>query len=98
MRLRGDSIAKLPRVMKAEVVPLLCKQAEFIDQVTLISPERAGAIVITFWDKKESEEAFNCTRNPEVLRSLLEVIDGTPEVTLFEAADSTFVRKPGTNG
>lgn len=84
LKLRADSVAKFARVIESEVTPLLRKQEGFLHQVTLLSPERAGAVVITFWDQKESEEAFNRTRNPEILRSLLEVVEGTPEVDLFE--------------
>jgi hypothetical protein len=72
--------------METEVIPLLREQEGFWDQITLISPERAEAIVITFWENKESEEAFNRTRNPDVLRGLLGVIEGTPRVALFEVA------------
>jgi hypothetical protein len=86
MTLRADSLIRFMRVMETEVIPLLREQEGFWDQITLISPERAEAIVITFWENKESEEAFNRTRNPDVLRGLLGVIEGTPRVALFEVA------------
>ena len=84
MKLRPDSVNKFVRVMENGVVPLLREQEGFLDQITLISPERVEAVVITFWDRKESEEAFNRTENPEVLTRLLQVIEGNPEVRLFE--------------
>ncbi|HEY7914504.1 MAG TPA: hypothetical protein VIG62_21510, partial [Blastocatellia bacterium] len=86
MTLRADSLKGFMRVIESGVIPLLREQEGFVDQITLISPERAEAIVISFWENKESEEAFNRTRNPEVLRGLLEVIEGTPRVDLFEVA------------
>jgi hypothetical protein len=86
MTLRADSLKRFMRVIETEVIPLLREQEGFWDQITLISPERAEAIVITFWENKESEEAFNRTRNPDVLRGLLDVIEGTPRVALFEVA------------
>jgi heme-degrading monooxygenase HmoA len=86
MTLRADSLTRFTRVIETRVIPLLREQEGFLDQITLISPERAEAIVITFWENKDSEEAFNRTRNPEVLRGLLEVIEGTPKVDLFEVA------------
>jgi heme-degrading monooxygenase HmoA len=88
IKLKEDSITKFARVIKTKVAPLLRKQEGFVNQVVLVSPERAEAIVITFWDKKESEEAFNRTQNPEVLRRLLEVIEGDPKVNLFEVINS----------
>jgi hypothetical protein len=86
MTLRADSLTRFMRVIETGVIPLLREQEGFLDQITLISPERAEAIVITFWENKESEEAFNRTRNPDVIRGLLGVIDGTPRVDLFEVA------------
>jgi heme-degrading monooxygenase HmoA len=88
MRLKADSLAKFVRVMENDVIPLLREQDGFLDQITLISTERAEAIVITFWDRKESEEAFNRTRNPEVLHGLLGVIEGNPRVEIFEVVTS----------
>ena len=84
MRLRADSLAKFERVIEVGVIPLLREQEGFLDQVILISAERAEAVVITFWSNKENEEAFNRTQNPEVLSRLLEVIEGNPKVDLYE--------------
>jgi hypothetical protein len=84
IKLRPDSVVSLARVIEAEIIPLLREQAGFLDLVTLVSPDCADAVVITFWDKRESEEAFNRTQNPEVLTILLEVIEGTPKVDFFE--------------
>ena len=90
MRLRADSIAKFAVVIETEVVDLLRRQPGFVDQITLISPEQPEAIVITLWETRESEEAFNRTQNPEVLEKLLDVIEGSPQVNLFEFANCSF--------
>jgi heme-degrading monooxygenase HmoA len=84
MRLRADSVTKFGVVIETVVMDLLRRQPGFVDQITLISPEQAEAVVITFWQTRESEEAFNRTQNPEVLEKLLSVIEGTPQVNLFE--------------
>ena len=90
MKLRPDSVTKFAHVIAAEVLPLLRRQAGFEDQLTLVSPGCTDAVFITFWDKQESEEAFNRMENPEVAKSLLGVIEGTPKVEVFEVIDSTF--------
>ena len=84
MRLRADSVTKFAVVIETEVTDLLRRQPGFLDQITLISPESAEAVFITFWQTRESEEAFNRTQNPEVLEKLLGVIEGTPQINLFE--------------
>ena len=98
MRLRADSVTKFAVVIETEVIDLLRRQPGFVDRITLISAERAEAIFITFWETKESEEAFNRTENPEVLEKLLDVIEGSPQVNLFEFADSSFYNKEGRHG
>ncbi|MEW6213213.1 MAG: antibiotic biosynthesis monooxygenase [Acidobacteriota bacterium] len=89
MRLREDCITKFARIIGSEVIPLLRDQEGFLEYITLISPERAEAVVITFWETEESEEAFVRTRNPQVSRSLFDVIEGTPKVDTFDILDST---------
>ena len=84
MRLRADSVTKFAVVVETEVMDLLRRQPGFVDQITLIAPESAEAIVITFWQTREMEEAFNRTQNPEVLEKLLDVIEGAPQINLFE--------------
>ena len=98
MKLRADSVTKFAVVIETEVIDLLRRQPGFADQITLISPERAEAVFITFWETRESEEAFKRTRNPEVLEKLLDVIEGSPQVDLFEFADSSFYNKEGRHG
>lgn len=95
LQLRADSLTKFGQVMDDYVFPLLLEQDGFLDHTTLISTERVEAIVITFWSSKESEEAFNRTRNPEVLTRLLEVLEGTPKVDVFEVVSAGF-RKTGS--
>jgi heme-degrading monooxygenase HmoA len=90
MKLRADSVTKFARIIDTEVVPLLRKQEGYMNQITLISPERVEAAVITFWHTKETEEAFNRTQNPEVLEKLLGVIEGTPRIDIFEVVSSSF--------
>ncbi len=92
MKLREDCITKFARIMGAEVVPMLRHQEGFLDYLTLISPERAEAVVITFWDTEDSQEAFNRTQNPQVSKSLFDVIEETPKVAMFEILDSTFLK------
>jgi hypothetical protein len=90
LKLRADSVSRFARVIASEVVPVLRRQSGFADQITLISPECTEAIFITFWDNQESEQAFDRMQNPEVVKSLLEVIEGDPKVEFLEVIDSSF--------
>ncbi len=90
VRLKTDSVTEFAKVVATEVMPLLAKQAGFLDHLTLVSPDCAEATVITFWDTMRSERTFNRGHHPEVSRSLLRVIEGQPSVNLFEVISSTF--------
>jgi heme-degrading monooxygenase HmoA len=89
LKLRTDSAPRFARIIASEVVPVLRKQPGFADQITLLSPGCTEAVFITFWDKQESEEAFNRKQNPEVAKSLSEIVEGPPKVEFFEVIDST---------
>jgi hypothetical protein len=90
MKLKPNSTSELNRIADNEIIPILRKQKGFRDETTFIAPERLEAIANSFWDTKEDAEAYNRTGYPEVLKTLSNVIEGTPTLTTFEFADSTF--------
>ena len=90
MQLKADSASEFTRTIEKEVLPMLRKQKGFRDETTLIAPERSEAIANSFWDTKADAEAYDHTAYAEVLKTLSNVIDGTPTVKTFEFANSTF--------
>ena len=90
LKLRTNSATELTRINELEILPILRKQKGFRDETTFIAPERLEAIANSFWDTKADAEAYNHTAYPDVLKTLSNVIDGTPTVKTFEFASSTF--------
>ena len=90
LKLKANSATELTRINAAEIIPILRKQKGFRDETTFIAPERSEAIANSFWDTKADAEAYDRTAYPEVLKTLSNVIDGTPTVKNFEFAHSTF--------
>lgn len=90
MKLKVNSATELTRIADSEIIPMLRKQKGFRDETTFIAPERSEAVANSFWDTKEDAEAYNRTAYPDVLKTLANVIDGTPTVKTFEFANSTF--------
>jgi hypothetical protein len=90
LKLKANSATELNRINEAEILPILRQQKGFRDETTFIAPERSEAIANSFWDTKADAEAYNHTAYPEVLKTLSNVIDGTPTVKNFEFATSTF--------
>ncbi len=90
LKLKPNSATELTRIANDEIIPILRKQKGFRDETTFIAPERSEAIANSFWDTKADADAYNTTAYPEVLKTLSNVIDGTPTVKNFEFANSTF--------
>ncbi|MFN2514700.1 MAG: hypothetical protein ABR556_00665 [Pyrinomonadaceae bacterium] len=90
MKLKADSATELTRINEREIIPMLRMQKGFRDETTFISPQRKEAVVNTFWDTQEEAEAYDSTGYREVLKTLSNVIEGTPIVATFEFANSTF--------
>ena len=89
LKLKANSATELTRISEAEILPIMRKQKGFRDETTFIAPERSEAIVNSFWDTKADADTYNRTAYPEVLKTLSNVIDGTPTVKTFEFASST---------
>lgn len=98
MKLKPNSTPELARIVDSEIIPILRKQKGFRDETAFIAPERSEAIVNSFWDTKEDAEAYSRTAYPEVLKTLSNVIDGTPTVKTFEVANSTFHKTAAAAG
>ncbi len=90
IKLRANSAPEFNRLILNEIIPLLRKEKGFEDEITFLAPERSEAVAISFWATKENAEAYNRTGYPEILKALAKVVDGTPEVEMFEVSNSTF--------
>ena len=89
LTLKPNSRAEFTNLLETEIIPVLRKQKGFRDEITVIAPERSEAVGTTFWDTKADAQAYNTTGYPELLKTLLPVVEGTPKVETFEVANST---------
>ena len=76
--------------LENQILPLLHKQRGFKDEITLCSPGKAEAVSISLWESKSNADDYNTRTYPEVLKTLANVIDGTPRIQTFETVVSTF--------
>lgn len=90
MKLKANSAPEFDRIIVNEIIPLLRKEEGFEDEITFIAPERSEAAAISFWATKQNAEAYQRRGYPGVLKALAKVVDGTPEVVMFEVSNSTF--------
>ena len=90
LHLKTDGAAEFTRRVETDILPVLRKQNGFQDEMTLVADNGADALAISLWDKKESADAYNRDAYPEVLKSLVNVLDGTPVIDGYEVSNSTF--------
>jgi hypothetical protein len=90
MKLKANSATELTRINDTQIIPMLRKHKGFRDETTFIAPERSEAVANSFWDSKEDAEAYSRACYSEVLKTLTNVIEGTPTIKNFEFASSTF--------
>lgn len=90
MKLKKDAQAEFTKTFENEVLPKLRKQNGFRDEVSLLATDRPEVTGISFWNEKINAEEYNRLMYPEVIKTLSKVIEGTPEVKLFQVSNSTF--------
>jgi heme-degrading monooxygenase HmoA len=97
-RLQPDSVVAFTKLIENETLPLLRKQKGFKDEITLVAPGGREAVGISLWDSRESAEAYNSQGYPEVLKTLRNLVEGTPQVTTYEVANSTLHKIAARSG
>ena len=90
MKLKKDSQPEFTKLFETDVIPMLRKQNGFRDEISLVSPERSEVTGISFWNEKKNAEDYNRVMYPELIKTLSKVVEGTPEVKMFEVSNSTF--------
>jgi len=90
LQLKADGAPEFARRIETDVLPVMRKQIGFKDEVTLVAANGTDALAISLWDKKESADAYNRDAYPEVLKSLVNVVEGTPAIGGYEVSNSTF--------
>jgi hypothetical protein len=94
MQLKPESSREFANLIETEVIPLLRKQNGFQDEITFVRPRGNVAIGITLWENQENADAYERSVHPAVLKTLANVVDGTPRGRSFEVSNSTFHKIP----
>jgi len=89
-RLQADSLHRFIKLVESAVVPWLKGQTGFRDLIILATADGRQVTTISFWDQMADAEAYNATGYPKVLQALAQLLDGVPNVQMFDVASSTF--------
>jgi heme-degrading monooxygenase HmoA len=87
----NTTVPEFTQLVEKEVLPLLRNQRGFQEEIAFApAPGGLDLVAISFWDTKESADAYDASAYPEVVKMLSKVIDGTPQVRGHEVLSSTF--------
>ena len=92
MHLKANGAAEFKKKIESEVIPLLRKQAGFLNEITFLYPSGKEVHAFSLWDTPEHAEAYNRDGYPEVTKILTSVIEGMPRVQTYEVLNSTIQR------
>ncbi len=87
--LKAGGRSEYAKAIEKSVVPLLRSHKGFVDHIGLISSDGKTSFGISFWDSKESAEAYSRSGFSEVMKALEPVAAGSAQVQPCEVANST---------
>ena len=90
IHLKPNSSVAFTQEVENMAIPTLRKHAGFQGELTFLAPGGTEAVAISLWDKKENADNYARTGYPEVLKSLNQFVDRTPNVQTYEVTNSTF--------
>lgn len=90
LHLKPNSVAEFTQIIEKDIIPLLRKQQGFQDEIAFVIRDGTEAVSVNLWDHKEHAEAYHRGTYPTMLKALAHVVDGTPEVHIYEVSNSTF--------
>lgn len=81
---------ELCNTIDEKVLPILKKQAGFVDETVLVSDTESNQILgLSFWNSKEDAERYHQEQYPKVHEMLKHLIEGEPAIRTFDVQTST---------
>ena len=89
LQLKPTSVAAFTQTIAKDIIPLLRKQPGFQDEIVFVVPGGTAAVAISVWEQHEHAEASACGTSPHVLQAVTKAVEGTPQGSTSEVANST---------
>jgi heme-degrading monooxygenase HmoA len=90
--LKPGRAAEFTKLFDKDIIPMLRKQKGFQDEIAFVTPGGADAVGISVWDLKENADTYARSGYAGVLKALENVVEGTPQVQMYEVSNSTFLK------
>lgn len=81
---------ELANMIHEKVVPILRKQAGFVDETVLTSDTEPDRVLgISFWNTREDAERYHREQYPKISEMLLPLAESAPVIRTFNVHSST---------
>jgi heme-degrading monooxygenase HmoA len=89
MQLKPNTQREFTEKFEKEIIPTLKRQQGFQDEILFVVPNGTEVVAISLWDSQQNAETYNRATYPEVLKTLANLVEPTPNVQTFDVAYST---------
>jgi quinol monooxygenase YgiN len=87
---KSGKVSELANTIHEKVLPILKKQAGFVDETVLTSDAEPNHIIgLSFWNSKEDAERYHREGYPKVNEILSPLLEGAPVIRTFNVHTST---------
>jgi len=87
---KSGKARELANTINEKVLPILKKQAGFVDETLLVSDTEPNQILaLSFWNSKEDAERYQREQYPAIQEMVLHLLEAEPVVRTFNVDSST---------
>ena len=87
---KSGKARELCNVIEEKVVPILKKQAGFVDETVLVSDVEPNRVLgLSFWNRKEDADRYHREQYPQIHEMLKPLLETDPNIRTFDVESST---------
>jgi heme-degrading monooxygenase HmoA len=87
---KSGKARELANAIHDKVLPILQKQAGFVDEAVLASDTEATQVLaLSFWNSKEDAERYHREQYPAIHEMMRHLLEGEPVIRTFNVDSST---------
>ena len=89
---KPEKARELCAAIDDKVLPILKKQAGFVDETVLASDTESNRVLaLSFWNAKEDAERYHREQYPKIHEMLSDLLDTAPVIRTFDVHTSTTI-------
>ena len=87
---KSGKARELATIINDKVLPILKKQAGFVDETVLVSDAESNRILaLSFWNSKEDAERYHREQYPAIHEMVRHLLEAEPVIQTFNVDSST---------